>query len=98
MVGITNAIDPFDQGSETSIRTASGSISPFQQSLADEAAGGGPNSCALTPGQARAIITEVAAATATWRDTAKTVGALPPEIARMASALEHDELTGAFAV
>jgi serine/threonine-protein kinase HipA len=41
---------------------------------------------------ARAIIKEVAAATATWRETAKGAGARAAEITRMASAFEHDDL------
>ncbi len=46
--------------------------------------------------QARAIIKDVATATATWRDTAKAVGARSTEINRMASAFEHDDLTRAL--
>ena len=53
---------------------------------------------ALTLAQARAVIREVAAVTATWRDTAKTVGARAAEIDRMASAFEHDELKRALAL
>lgn len=48
--------------------------------------------------QARAIIKEVAAATATWRAVAKETGARPAEINRMASAFEHDDLTKALAL
>src|SRR3546814_4943453 len=48
---------------------------------------------ALTLPQARAIIKEVAVVTATWRDTAKAVGARSAEITRMASAFEHNDLT-----
>jgi serine/threonine-protein kinase HipA len=40
---------------------------------------------------ARPIIKEVAAATSTWRETAKELGARPAEINRMASAFEHDD-------
>jgi serine/threonine-protein kinase HipA len=46
----------------------------------------------LTLPKARAIIKEVAVATATWRDIAKRVGARSAEINRMASAFEHDDL------
>jgi len=53
---------------------------------------------ALTLPQARAIIQQVAAVTATWRDTAKAVGARSAEINRMASAFEHDDLTRALAL
>lgn len=53
---------------------------------------------ALTLSQARAIIKEVSAATVTWRDTAKAVGARPVEIKRMASAFEHDDLKRALAL
>lgn len=53
---------------------------------------------ALTLPQARAIIKEVATATATWRDTAKAVGARSAEINRMASAFEHDDLKRALAL
>ncbi|TGQ50192.1 type II toxin-antitoxin system HipA family toxin [Mesorhizobium sp. M1C.F.Ca.ET.193.01.1.1] len=51
---------------------------------------------ALTLDQARTIIKEVATVTATWRDTAKAVGARPAEISRMASAFEHDDLKRAL--
>jgi len=47
---------------------------------------------------ARAIIKEVAAVTATWRETAKEAGARPSEITRMASAFEHDDLKQALAL
>ena len=53
---------------------------------------------ALTLTQARSIIKEVAAVTSTWRDTAKAVGARATEIARMASAFEHDDLRRALAL
>ena len=53
---------------------------------------------ALTLAQARAIIKEVATVTAKWRSTAIAVGARPAEIARMASAFEHDDLTRALAL
>jgi serine/threonine-protein kinase HipA len=53
---------------------------------------------ALTLPQARAIIKEVAAVTATWRDAAKAVGARSAEINRMASAFEHDDLKRALAL
>jgi serine/threonine-protein kinase HipA len=46
--------------------------------------------------EARAIIKEVATATATWRATAQRVGARSVEINRMASAFEHDELQRAL--
>jgi len=45
---------------------------------------------------ARAIVKEVATATATWRDVARESGARPSEINRMASAFEHDELKRAL--
>jgi serine/threonine-protein kinase HipA len=48
--------------------------------------------------QAREIIKQVATVTATWRDTAKAVGARPAEITRMASAFEHDDLKRALAL
>lgn len=53
---------------------------------------------ALTLVQAHAIIKEVAAVTATWRDIAKAVGARSAEINRMASAFEHDDLKRALAL
>ena len=53
---------------------------------------------ALTLAQARAIIKEVAAATATWREVARATGARPAEINRMASAFEHEDLTRALAL
>jgi len=46
--------------------------------------------------QARAVIKEVATATATWRDVARESGARPSEINRMASAFEHDDLKRAL--
>ncbi|CDN52204.1 Hypothetical protein NGAL_HAMBI2427_00210 [Neorhizobium galegae bv. orientalis] len=51
---------------------------------------------ALTLSQARVIIKEVAGVTATWRDTAKAVGARGSEINRMGSAFEHDDLKRAL--
>ena len=51
---------------------------------------------ALTLAQARVIIKEVATVTATWRDTARGVGARSVEINRMASAFEHDDLKRAL--
>ena len=53
---------------------------------------------ALTLPQARKTIKEVATVTATWRDTAKAVGARSAEINRMASAFEHDDLKQALAL
>lgn len=53
-------------------------------------------SLGLTP--ARAIIKEVAKATATWRDVANQVGVRSTEISRMASAFEHDHLKRALAL
>ena len=51
---------------------------------------------ALTLAQARAVIKQVATVTATWRDTARTVGARSAEIDRMPSAFEHDGLQRAL--
>jgi serine/threonine-protein kinase HipA len=45
---------------------------------------------------ARRIINDVAKVTATWRQTSKQVGARAGEIARMASAFEHDDLKRAL--
>lgn len=53
---------------------------------------------ALTLDQARTIIKEVASVTATWRDVAKTTGARSAEIARMATAFEHDDLRRGLAL
>lgn len=53
---------------------------------------------ALTLGQARQIIRQVADATATWREVAKAVGARSAEINRMSSAFEHDDLKRALAL
>ncbi len=47
---------------------------------------------------ARAIIKEVAVVTATWRQIARDVGAKSTEIARMASAFEHEDLRHALAL
>jgi serine/threonine-protein kinase HipA len=52
----------------------------------------------LDLGQARAVIKEVATATATWRNVASEVGARRAEISRMASAFEHDDLRKALAL
>ncbi|MDX8502459.1 HipA domain-containing protein [Mesorhizobium sp. VK4C] len=52
----------------------------------------------LTLDKARTIIKEVATVTATWRDTAKAVGARSAEINRMASAFEHGDLKRALAL
>ncbi|MDP9839836.1 serine/threonine-protein kinase HipA [Neorhizobium huautlense] len=51
---------------------------------------------ALTLPQARQIIRQVADATATWRETAKAVGARSAEINRMSSAFEHEDLKRAL--
>ncbi|WP_158971102.1 type II toxin-antitoxin system HipA family toxin [Chachezhania sediminis] len=53
---------------------------------------------ALTLAQAREIIKEVATVTATWRETARSVGARSVEINRMASAFEHEDLQRALAL
>lgn len=53
---------------------------------------------ALTLAQARTVIKEVAIVTATWRETARAVGARSAEISRMASAFEHDDLRRALAL
>jgi serine/threonine-protein kinase HipA len=45
---------------------------------------------------ARAVIKEVAVMTATWRETAKEVGARPTDITRISSAFEHDDLRRAL--
>jgi serine/threonine-protein kinase HipA len=47
---------------------------------------------------ARAILKEVATATAAWSDVARQVGARAAEITRMASAFEHDDLKRALAL
>lgn len=47
---------------------------------------------------ARAILKEVASATAAWREVAREAGARATEITRMASAFEHDELERARAL
>lgn len=52
----------------------------------------------LTLAQARGIIKEVASVTATWRETAKVAGARQPEINRMASAFEHNDLKRGLAL
>ncbi len=49
----------------------------------------------LRPAEARAIVTEVAAAVANWRDEARALGLTSKEIERMASAFEHRELAAA---
>lgn len=53
---------------------------------------------ALSLGEARRILKEVAAATSTWRDVARQAGAPAKEIHRMASAFEHDALQQALAL
>ncbi|CAA7627619.1 type II toxin-antitoxin system HipA family toxin [Magnetospirillum sp. SS-4] len=47
---------------------------------------------------AKAIVKEVAASTATWRDVAAALGARSTEIRRMESAFDHDDLAGALAL
>lgn len=56
--------------------------------LLEEAAG----YFALSLSKARAIIKEVATATAHWREVARETGAKRAKIERMASAFEHDDL------
>jgi len=51
---------------------------------------------ALTLAQAREIIRQVADATSTWREVAKSVGAKSAEINRMSSAFEHEDLRRAL--
>lgn len=51
---------------------------------------------ALTLAQAREIIRQVADATSTWREVAKSVGARSTEINRMSSAFEHEDLQRAL--
>ena len=46
--------------------------------------------------EAKTIITQVAAVTATWRNVAAALGASPSEIRRMESAFEHDDLRRAL--
>lgn len=53
---------------------------------------------ALTLGEARAIVKEVASVTETWRVVAQEAGARSAEINRMASAFEHDDLRRALAL
>jgi serine/threonine-protein kinase HipA len=53
---------------------------------------------ALSLGEARVILKEVAAATSIWREVARQVGAPAKEIHRMASAFEHDALQQALAL
>ncbi|SMF28124.1 serine/threonine-protein kinase HipA [Tistlia consotensis] len=48
--------------------------------------------------EAVAIVKEVATATATWREIARTVGMRKAEIERMGSAFEHDDLKKALAL
>jgi len=52
----------------------------------------------LTQAQARGVIKEVTAVTATWRETAKAAGARSAEINCMASAFEHEDLKRALAL
>ncbi len=47
---------------------------------------------------AKAIVKEVAAATATWREVAKSLDVRPSETNRMQSAFEHGDLTRALAL
>jgi serine/threonine-protein kinase HipA len=46
----------------------------------------------LAPNPARALLKQVAEVTRTWREAAQSLGARPAEIARMASAFEHEDL------
>lgn len=51
---------------------------------------------ALSLAEARVILGQVAGATSRWREVAREVGAPAPEIHRMASAFEHDDLDRAL--
>ncbi len=62
--------------------------------LALETAG----SYALDAATARAITGEVGGAVAGWRDIAPRLGATRPDIDRLASAFEHDDLVAALAI
>ena len=50
----------------------------------------------LKPGDAAQIANEVGKAIATWRRTAAKLGLTAPEIDRMASAFEHEDLNAAL--
>ncbi len=50
----------------------------------------------LSPDQARTIAAKVGKAVATWRKEAAKLGLTAPEIGRMASAFEHDDLKAAL--
>lgn len=50
----------------------------------------------LAVARARAIVAEVGAVVTTWKATAKTLGLTAPQIERMRSAFEHDDLTAAI--
>ncbi|SPE36670.1 hypothetical protein SBA3_2480005 [Candidatus Sulfopaludibacter sp. SbA3] len=52
----------------------------------------------LTPHQARKIAAEVGRAVGTWRRAAAKIGLTQAEIARMASAFEHEDLKAARAL
>ncbi len=52
----------------------------------------------LGPDEARAIAAQVGKAVATWRKVAAKLGLTAPEIDRMASAFEHDDLRAALAL
>ena len=52
----------------------------------------------LNDGTARAVISEVAQVTRTWRDVAGRLGARASEISRMESAFEHDDLARALRI
>ena len=52
----------------------------------------------LSDGTARAVISEVAKVTKTWRDVAGRVGAMVSEISRMENAFEHDDLARALRI
>jgi len=53
---------------------------------------------ALSPTSARAIIKQVAAVTARWREVARAAGAGAAELRRMESAFQHDDLERALAL
>jgi len=52
----------------------------------------------LSDGAARAVISEVAEVTRTWRDVAGRLGAKASEISRIESAFEHDDLARALQI
>jgi serine/threonine-protein kinase HipA len=78
-------------------RILSTSIDPNDPSASIDLAFAAGGYFGLKDKRAREIAVEIAAVVATWRETAARAGLIRPEIDRMASAFEHEDLRKALA-